>query len=167
MGLDQKTASEIARRYFRNSNPPVRLGWGISGYVFLSPDLRTAVKIHRSRESFIRELEVYRLLHRLKISRLHGLTIPKLIKYRSRIKLIQMDFVSAPYLLDFAGASLTPPDFPDDAMQLWHGGIDEVFGPNASVVYAIYNSLVQHGIYYMDFRPSNLKLDGLPGLILP
>lgn len=31
-------------------------------------------------------------------------------------------------------------------------------------VYAIYHALAQHDIYYMDFRPSNVNLQGLPGL---
>ena len=49
-------------------------------------------------------------------------------------------------------------------MKLWHAGIEEMFGPNAWVAYAVYHSLAEHDLYYRDFRPSNLKLDGLPGL---
>lgn len=131
----------------------------------LSPDLRSAVKIHRREEGFARELEVYRHLRRLAITRLHGLTVPKLQGHRSDVKLIQMDFVTAPYLLDFANVTYEPPDFPDDTMERWHAGIEEYFGPNAWVAYAVYNWLAQHGLYYMDFRPSNVKLDGLPGLL--
>ena len=39
-----------------------------------------------------------------------------------------------------------------------------MFGPNVHIAYAVYDSLARHGIYYMDFRPSNLKLENLPGL---
>src|SRR5688500_14974572 len=99
MELDHQSAARIAQRYFHTSEPLVRLGWGISGYVYLSPDLRTAVKVHRHEESFARELEVYRRLRRLGITQLHGLTVPKLRGYHSDVKLIRMDFVSAPYLL--------------------------------------------------------------------
>ena len=78
MNLDLKIAAEIAQRYFRIDQPLVNLGWGISGFVFLSPDTRTAVKVHRRIEGFQRELYVYRKLNQLKITQLHGLTIPKL-----------------------------------------------------------------------------------------
>jgi hypothetical protein len=57
--------------------------------------------------------------------------------------------------------SFDPPDFSDETMESWHAGIREMFGPNAHVVYAVYHSLAQRGIYYMDFRPSNLNLTGL------
>lgn len=164
MDLDHLTAAEIAQRYFATAEPLVRLGWGISGYVYLSPDTRTAVKVHRYRESFARELEAYRRLRRLKIRQLHGLTVPQLRGHRDSALLIRMDFVSAPYLLDFAGVTFTPPDFSEDTMQHWHSQIDEYFGANASIAYDVYNSLARHGIYYLDFRPSNMKLDGLPGL---
>ncbi len=43
MDIDEIGAAEIAQRYFVTTEPLVRLGWGISGYVYLSPDLRTAV----------------------------------------------------------------------------------------------------------------------------
>lgn len=158
MELDHRSAAEIAEFYFNASAPLVRLGWGISGYVYLSPDLRTAVKVHRRSQSYARELEVYRRLNSLRITQLHGLSIPKLRGHRDDLNLIQMDFVSAPYLLDFAGVLFTEPDFSPDVMADWHAKITEYFGSNAAIAYAVYNSLARHGMYYMDFRPSNLKL---------
>jgi hypothetical protein len=162
MELDHRTAAAIAGLYFDTSVPLVRLGWGISGYVYLSPDLRTAVKVHRHHESYVRELEVYRRLSQLRITRLHGLSIPKLRAYRDELNLIQMDFVSAPYLLDFAGVQFAEPDFSPDVMADWHTKIADFYGPNASIAYDVYNSLARHGMFYMDFRPSNLKLADPP-----
>lgn len=164
MELNHEKAAGIVQRYFGTTETLTRLGWGISGYVYLSPDLRTAVKVHSHEESFDRELAVYHRLRHLRITQLHGLTIPKLRNYRRGVKLIQMDFVSAPYLLDFAGVRFNPPDFPEDTMESWHAGIHEMFGSNAYIAYLVYDSLKKHGMYYMDFRPSNLKLEGLPGL---
>ena len=158
MELDPKNAAHIARGYLGTTAELIRLGWGISGFVYLSPDGRTAVKVHRYEESFARETEAYERLRRLRITELHGLAIPKLHDYRSDLKVIRMDVVSAPYLLDFAGVSFSPPDFSEDTMEQWHAGIAEMFGANAHIVYAVYHSLARHGIYYMDFRPSNLKL---------
>jgi hypothetical protein len=162
--LDPTQAAAAAEQYFSVANPLTKLGWGISGHVFLSPDLGSVVKVHHFKEGFERELDVYRRLQRLRITRLHGLSVPKLIGHRAELNLIQMDFVSAPYLLDFAGVLFRPPDFPEDTMQRWHEGIQEMFGPNAHVAYAVYNSLAKHGMYYVDFRPSNLNTAGLPGL---
>ena len=162
MDSDQNRAAEIAQSFFATSTPLLQLGWGISGYVYLSPDLDSAVKVHRRKESFVCELEAYQRLRQLRITQLHGLTIPKLRDFRDQLNLIQMDFVNAPYLVDFAGVRFDPPDFPSDTMQSWHDSISELFGPNAWIAYAVYNSLARHGLYYMDFRPSNLNLKGHP-----
>jgi hypothetical protein len=166
MAIDHTTAAAVAGRYFNTDKPLKSLGWGVSGFVYLSPSLRSAVKVHRHNEQFSRELEVYQRLLFLKIYGLHGLTIPKLRGFNEEAMAIEMDFVSAPYLLDFAGCIFDAPDFSEDAMDQWHANIERYFRPNTSVVYDVYNSLVGYGIYYMDFRPSNLKLDGLPGLVV-
>jgi hypothetical protein len=164
MVLDHPAALKIAQSYFATNELLERLGWGISGYVYLSPDARTAVKVHRREESYQRELEVYLRLRRLRITRLHGLTIPKLRGYRDDLRLIQMDTVTAPFLLDFAGTLLDPPDWTDDRLA---ETIAEKFGPNAWLAHLVYDSLARHGLYYVDFRQTNLKLDGHPALELP
>jgi hypothetical protein len=166
MVFDPQNTAGTAHRYFGATSPPTRLGAGVGGYVYLSPDLRTAVKIHNHEDGFHRELEVYRRLQKLDITRIHGLTIPKLRAASEDLLLIQMDFVSAPYLLDFAGVLFQPPHtvFDDERIQYWHDKIKEFFGPNAHIAYAVYNTLAKHGLYYMDFRPTNLNLTGLPGL---
>lgn len=164
MELTSQAAAEIARQYF-GADPIDQLGWGISGYVYLSPDRRTAVKVHRHEESFRQELSAYKMLHKIGIVELHGLNVPKLRSFNRQLRVIEMDFVIPPFLLDFAGVKFSPPDFSEDVMAHWHAKLEEFFGPNVSVAYDVYHSLAKHGIYYMDFRPSNMKLDGLPGLL--
>src|SRR5215208_965938 len=110
MALDLPAAERIAAEYLGTTEPLTCLGWGISGFVFLSPDLRTAVKVHRNAESFANELAAYRLLDRLRIFRLHGLTIPRLRDSRSELSLIRLDFVRPPFLLHLAGVTFSPPD---------------------------------------------------------
>src|SRR3954462_6288688 len=112
MELDHSRAKMLARNFLRAESPLARLGWGISGFVYLSPDLRTAIKVHRADEGSLRELEVYRRLRALSITKLHDLNVPKLRGSDFDARLIQMDFVSAAYLLDFAGVRFTPPDYP-------------------------------------------------------
>jgi hypothetical protein len=76
-----------------------------------------------------------------------------------------MDFVKPPYLLDFAGCSLKPPD--EALLEGWHESLNAMFGANVDVVYAVYGELARNEIYYLDFRPSNLNLAGLPGIAPP
>jgi hypothetical protein len=164
MEFNEKYAREVAQGYVGTTEPLKRLGWGVSGFVFLSPDLRTALKVHRNDEGYTTEVKVYKELGRLKISKIRGLTVPKMRDYRDDIRLIKMDVVNQPFLLDFAGVLSQPPDFSEDVMEYWHAQIRERFGSNASVVYEVYHALAQYGLYYVDFRPTNLNLTGLPGL---
>lgn len=160
MGLTREGAKAAACEYFKTQMPPELLGWGIGGWVFLSPEPGRVVKLHNEEAGFVRELETYRRLRDLRLSRLHGLTIPKMLGYRPDLRAIEMDFVIAPYLLDFAGVRFEPPDFSDDTMEKWHSDIAEAYGPNAWIIYRIYESLSKHAIWYMDFRVSNVKLEG-------
>jgi hypothetical protein len=165
MVIDREPSEAIARRYFGTSQPLELLGGGVGGWVFLSPDARRAVKVHRFREGFKRELYVYRLLRRFKVNRLHGLNIPQFRGRSESDMLIAMDVVKAPFLLDFAGVLLKRPDFSEEVMAHWQSEIQERFGPNAFIAYKVDDSLQRYGLYYVDFRTTNLKLDGLPGLL--
>lgn len=163
MAFDPERAARIAQEYCGSKSPLERLGWGIGGFVYLSPKPGRVVKVHHGHHFGV-ELEVYRRLRRLRLTRLHGLNIPRLLNFSEERQLLEMDFVNTPFLLDFAGVLFSPPDFNDDAMQKWHKDIEEAYGPNAHIAYAVYRFLEKHGMYYMDFRVSNMKLDGLPGL---
>jgi hypothetical protein len=134
----------------------------VSGFVFLAPD-HTAIKVHKHQESFETELMAYQRLRRLRIRQLHGLTIPRLRGFSERDLIIRMDTVSPPYLLDFAGVRFEPPDFSEDVLAYWQSTIEDRYGANASIVYGVYDALARLGIYYLDFRLSNLNLEGLPG----
>lgn len=163
MEFNSLIAHQVAQEYIGTSEQLTTLGWGISGYVFLSPDYRTAIKVHKYPESYSNELLVYRKLRRLRLTHLHGLSIPKLRGSSDRLRCIHMDAVKAPFLLDFAAARFSPPDFSPEVMENWHREIAQKFGQNTDIVYAVYNSLQQYEIYYMDFRQSNLNPQGLPG----
>lgn len=107
MSLNHATAEQIARDYVGATGPLHRLGWGIGGYVYLSPDGRTAVKVHRHEAGFVNEVEAYFRLRRVRTSQLHGITIPKVHDARLDLKLIRMDFVTPPFLV--AGHALLIP----------------------------------------------------------
>ena len=163
--MDHQTALGIAQRYLDTSQPLKRLGWGIGGFVYLSPDTLSAVKVHRG-PGYGVELKTYRRLRRLGIREIHGLNVPRLLGHDDALRVIRMDVVNAPFLLDFAGVLFKPPDFSDDVTASWHADIAEKFGPNAWIAHLVYSTLAKYGIYYVDFRPTNLKLDGHPDAVL-
>lgn len=134
----------------------------MGGVVFLAPDLRTAIKIHHQPHTFETEVEAYKRLNRAGITSVRGLTVPRPQAYVPTWKLIRMDVVQPPFLLDFAGVLFQPPDFDSDAMADWHARLQFLFGRNLPIIYDVYHMLSRHGIWYMDFRPSNIKLEGLP-----
>lgn len=134
----------------------------MGGFVYLSPDGRTAVKVHRYEEGFLTEVEAYSRLRRVRTSQLHGIVIPKVHDERFDIKVIRMDFVTPPFLVDFAGVKFHPPDFSDDALADWNARLSSMFGPNIGLVWAVYSALAQHGIWYTDLHPRNLWLEGHP-----
>jgi hypothetical protein len=162
MQSDSDDPAAIAQRYTKATAPLKILGSGMGGVVFLAPDLRTAIKIHHQASTYENEVEAYRRIKRAGITSVRGLTIPKPRAHVPAWKLIRMDFVSPPFLLDFAGALFHPPDFDPDAMAAWHDQLQFLFGRNVSIIYDVYHLLSRHGIWYMDFRPSNIKLEGLP-----
>lgn len=159
-------ALKAAQEFIGTTDPLAVLGWGVSGFVFLSPDLRTAIKVHHYPHGYVAEVKADMLLKQHRVTSLHGLTIPKLRNHSPSRNLIQIDFVSPPYLLDFAGVKFSDPDFSADTMDDIHATIEERFGKNADIAYAVYHSLLRYGIYYLDLRQSNLNLEGLPGIDL-
>lgn len=165
MELTSEKAHQVAQKYIGTTQPLTRLGWGMGGYVFHSPDFVSAIKVHKTAEQYRTEVRAYSILSQNRITTLFGLTIPVLRDSRDDLLAIKIDFVSPPYLLDFAGVLFQPHDYTDDAIALWLREITRLFGSrNEWIVYAVYAELQKYGIHYMDMRPSNLNPKGLPGI---
>jgi len=101
-----------------------RLGFGIHGIIFVAEGKstagKTALKVHRSVEPYLREREVYERLRDGGVSEILGFNVPQLIRFDDGLRIIEMSIVARPFVLDFAGAWLdTPPDFPDET---WPNG---------------------------------------------
>jgi len=155
-------AHAVAQKYIGTQSELTPLGWGMSGFVFATPDARTAVKHYRYISGFLAEATCYRELKRRGVSSLCGFTIPRIHDSSNELRVIRMDIVSAPYLLDFAGAEFTPPQYTKDVMDSWHAKIKSEYGRNAWLAYAVFESLKRIGIYYMDIRRTNLNPLGHP-----
>ena len=159
MKIHHPDAERIAQEYIGSTQPLEVLGWGVGGAVFVSPVATNAVKVHLHVEGFERELSAYRRLRRRKVIEVLGLSVPRLVKYSSRLRVIEMSMVKPPYLLDFANARLDkPPDFPPETMQLWWDTLQERFGDRYGFVRSVYRELAKrHRIYYLDFKPGNIE----------
>jgi hypothetical protein len=57
-GLRSK-ALAAAQSFIGTTQPLNVLGWGVSGFVFLSPDLMNAIKVHHTRDGFFTELKAF------------------------------------------------------------------------------------------------------------
>ena len=84
--------------------------------------------------------------------------MPELLHYDDRRHVIEMSIVQPPYLLDFAQATLdSPPDFSDDALEMWRAEKAEQFGPHWAFVEELMALLASsYGIYLIDVNPGNI-----------
>jgi hypothetical protein len=133
-----------------------RLGFGLDGAVF-STSRSTALKIHRRRERFSRELDCYKRLHELGVHEVRGHAVPRLVDSDDSLLAIEMTIVVRPFLLDFAGAYLdAAPEFPEDVVQQWLEEKREQFGPDLPAAAAVLSMLrSRYGIHMLDVHPGN------------
>ena len=159
---------QYAQKYAKQRHIQIveRLGFGIHGIIFAtegnkeSSNLATAIKVHRSRESYLRELSVYQRLTEARISKILGSNVPQLLGYDDETCIIEMTIVSRPYVLDFAGAYLDSfPEFPDSIWSEWEIEKREQFGSLWPQVQDILAALEKLDIYLIDVSPSNVAFE--------
>src|SRR2546427_7318727 len=77
-----------------------RLGFGIHGIIFVAEDKskagKTALKVHRSVEPYLREREVYERLRDAGVSEVLGFNVPQLIRFDDELRIIEMSIVALP-----------------------------------------------------------------------
>ena len=104
-----------------------RLGFGIHGIIFVAGNKReggrTAVKVHRELEPFLRERAVYERLKQAGIAEILDFNVPQFVRATEDLRIVEMSIVSRPFVLDFAGAYLDgPPDFSSEIWAEWELG---------------------------------------------
>lgn len=103
---------------------------------------KTALKVHRSVEPYLREREAYGRLRDAGVSEILGFNVPQLIRFDDELRIIEMSIVARPFVLDFAGAWLdTPPDFPEETWAEWEAEKREQFGTLRPRVQAVLEAL--------------------------
>lgn len=135
---------------------PARLGAGYDGVVYQT-SRPSAIKSFRYREGYESELAVYMRLTELQISEVEGCRIPALLTHDNATLVIEMEIVSPPFILDFAGASLDDPrDFPAEVADVWLLEKQQQFGEEWPRVQRILTRFAHHRIYLSDVKPGNI-----------
>ncbi|MEX1027991.1 MAG: hypothetical protein WD049_08300 [Candidatus Paceibacterota bacterium] len=140
-----------------------QLGFGVHGIVFVVESQtepgRAAIKVHEREAPYQRERDVYLRLQDRGVSEIRGCHVPGLLRYDDGLWMIEMEVVTRPFVLDFAGAYLDkPPDHSDDVLAEWRSEKEEQFGDRWPVVELILASLERYGIYMADVSPGNIAL---------
>lgn len=154
----QSDAEAIGTRYLEPQHHIViRLGMGTDGTVFQT-DRYTVIKVFRRDDLYHRELAAYLRLLDHGVEQVCGHSVPMLLDFADSLRVIEMDYVTPPYLLDFAKTRLDErPDFSAEVEQQWIAEVEEMFGPNAKTVWIILHDLWdKYGIWYLDPKPANI-----------
>jgi hypothetical protein len=147
-------ANEYARQ--RGSELLDRLGYGQDGIVY-STNQKSAVKAFRYDEQYRREKEVYGRIQKQNISKVGEFAIPRPISYHDKLMVIEMEIVSPPFIVDFAGAYLDEaPPYPPDVLAEWERRKRQLFGRRWPVVRSALSQLRGDGIHLADINPGNV-----------
>jgi len=138
-----------------------RLGFGIHGIILVAEDNskpgKTALKIHRSVEPYLREKSAYERLRTVGVTEVLGFHVPQLIRTDDDLRVIEMTIVTRPFVLDFAGAWLdAPPDFPDETWAEWEMEKREQFEARWPAVQSVLGAPEAMDIHMVDVSPSNI-----------
>lgn len=147
-------AKEYARQ--RGSKLLDRLGYGQDGIVY-STDQKSAVNAFRCDEQYRREKEVYGRIEQHNISKVGEFAIPKPISCHDKLMVIEMEIVSPPFIVDFAGAHLDEsPPYPPDVLVEWERRKRQMFGRRWPLVRSALSQLRGFGIHLADINPGNV-----------
>lgn len=133
-----------------------QLGYGYDGIVY-STDCQSAIKGLRYQELYERERDVYLRLQSRNVQSVCGCKVPQFIDGDDNLWVVEMQIVSPPFVLDFAGAYLDKkPDFPANVMRRWMREKVSQFGDDWPRVQSIMAELARHGVHLADVKPGNI-----------
>ncbi|MBX3436866.1 MAG: hypothetical protein KF861_05185 [Planctomycetaceae bacterium] len=134
------------------------LGSGYDGIVFAT-NRATAVKALRYEELYRRERDVYIRLRDRNVEFVEGFRVPALIGYDDQLWIVEMEFVTPPFVVDFAGAYLDErPQFPAEVYSDWQQEKIDQYGADWPLVQSVMAGFARLGIYLGDVKPGNITL---------
>ena len=138
-----------------------RLGAGRDGIIWRAnrQSRVSAIKAHERQASYTSERDAYFRLREQGVEDVCGLSVPALLGHNDRLCVLEMEVVSAPYILDFAGVYFdSPADFSPEVMADWQEKCIELFGDRWREVRLVLARLRGLGIYYYDVSLGNIRL---------
>lgn len=134
------------------------LGAGYDGSVYAT-DRNSAIKAFRYDELYQRERNVYLRLFERGVDEVCGCRVPRLVDFDDRHRVIEMEIVQPPFVLDFAGAALDQqPQYPTDVIERWQAEKLEQYGDDWPLVQSIIATFAGLGIFLADVKPGNITL---------
>ncbi|MGH7200850.1 MAG: hypothetical protein ACREJB_09615 [Planctomycetaceae bacterium] len=108
-------------------------------------------------ELYQRELAAYLRLRDRDVDSVLGFAVPRLINHRDELWIIEMEIVSPPFIVDFAGARLdTPWEYPWDVRAEWLREKKEQFEDRWPQVSSLLSAFRGLGIHLSDVKPGNI-----------
>jgi hypothetical protein len=163
--LDSSALKQRIVEYAAKSNLVVgeRLGVGIDGIVHKAecqPQARvSALKAYWAERPYFQERDAYLRLREYEVDQIRGCDVPKLIAFDDTLQIVEMTFVTPPFVLDFAKATLDRGlDFSEEAIADWHEMKTEEFEGRWNEVLKILRELEMMGIYMNDASTRNISL---------
>jgi hypothetical protein len=163
--MEQRLA-QVARAYADKHKLQLgqRLGFGMHGIIFVAEDNpktsdhgKTAIKVHRSAEPYVRERDVYVHLKDENVAQILEFNVPQIVRFDDELLVVEMSIVTRPFVLDFAGAYLRGvPEFSEDAWATWEADKQEQFESHWPEVQEVLSALKVLGIHMVDVTPSNI-----------
>lgn len=155
-----KNAQAYAKRRGIRVIESPRLGHGSDGAVWKT-SVPSAVKALYDPTNYTRELECYKRLKFHGVTSVNGFNVPVLEGFDSRLLVLELSFVTPPFLLDFGKVNLDRPasDFYDkqqlaEANSRWKSLFDDKWDDVSVALYILWE---KYGIYYVDPRPGNIN----------
>lgn len=132
------------------------IGFGVDGYVWQT-NRETVVKVCRNVAPFKNELDVYLRLKSLRLRKLQGFDIPWLINHDERLWTLELSFVSPPFVLDFAAATLNRNSGSDFSSEFL-AEKQRLFGSDWPDVQRLLDGLRLYGINFLDVHLGNIRV---------
>ena len=139
-----------------------RLGFGQDGLVCATAQ-ESVLKCLRYERLYQNERNVYQRLNPLGCEEIAGFNVPKLINSDDALWIVEIQIVTPPFVLDFAGASLYRPsrifaEMSEDDYLEWMESRIEMYGDEWPLVETLLAQLRRHKIFLTDVKPGNISL---------
>lgn len=142
-----------------------RLGFGQDGLVYAT-DQESVLKCLRHERLYQNERNVYQRLAQLGCEEIAGFNVPKLINSDDELWIVEIQILTPPFVLNFAGASPDQPsrifvEMSEDDQLEWMETRIEMYGEEWPLVETLLAQLWGYKIFLTDVKPGDISLRSL------